>query len=53
MQADPADGALNRLPLAPTKPTPKPAGRRYDRMTLLFLGPPAILLLVFLVYPTI
>ena len=32
---------------------PPPGGRRYDRTALLFLGPTATLLLVFLVYPTI
>ncbi len=34
-------------------PPPKIAGRRNDWITLLFLGPPGLLLLVFLVYPTI
>ena len=53
MQADPAEGTLNRLPLGPVTPTPKPAGRRYDKTTLLFLGPPGILMAIFLVYPTI
>ena len=33
--------------------TPQPAGRRYDRTTLLFLGVPGLLMAVFLVYPTI
>lgn len=37
----------------PKPPASRPAGHRYDRTALLFLGPPAILLLVFLVYPTI
>jgi len=32
---------------------PPPTGRRYDRTTLLFLGPPAVLLTVFLVIPTV
>lgn len=32
---------------------PSPGGRRYDRMALLFLGPPALLLSVFLIFPTI
>jgi alpha-glucoside transport system permease protein len=48
-----ADETLNALPLGPVKPTPKPAGRRYDRSTLLFLGVPGLLMAVFLVYPTI
>jgi alpha-glucoside transport system permease protein len=39
---------------APPPPViPKGGGRRYDRMALLFLGVPGILLIVFLVYPTI
>ncbi len=37
----------------PKPPASGPVGHRYDRTALLFLGPPAILLLVFLVYPTI
>ncbi len=59
MQADPPGGiermAISELPIAaPVKaPAPQPAGRRYDRTALLFLGPPAILLAIFLVYPTI
>ncbi len=40
-------------PKAAPPPPPKPAGRRADITTLLFLGPPALLMLVFLVYPTI
>ena len=36
------------------KPTPlKSEGRKFDRTTVLFLGPPALLLIVFLVVPTI
>lgn len=36
------------------KPTPiKSEGRRFDRAALVFLGPPAILLFVFLVIPTV
>lgn len=34
-------------------PAPAVAGRRYDGMALLFLGPPGILLAIFLIYPTI
>ncbi len=41
-------GAPAKSPVVPTA-----GGRHYDRTTLLFLGPPAILLVVFLVYPTI
>jgi alpha-glucoside transport system permease protein len=37
----------------PKPPKTGAMGRRYDRMALLFLGVPGILLLVFLVYPTI
>ena len=51
--AGPTDETLSRLPLGPVKPTPKPAGRRYDKSTLLFLGVPGLLMAVFLVYPTI
>jgi len=40
-------------PAGPPSAAPQPAGRRYDKTTLLFLGPPAILLAIFLVYPTI
>jgi alpha-glucoside transport system permease protein len=40
-------------PAAKAPPAAKMPGRRYDKTTLLFLGPPAILLVVFLVYPTI
>jgi alpha-glucoside transport system permease protein len=40
-------------PKAAPPPPPAPAGRRFDLTTLLFLGPPALLMLVFLVYPTI
>jgi alpha-glucoside transport system permease protein len=40
-------------PAGKPSPAPQPAGRRYDKTTLLFLGPPAILLAIFLVYPTI
>jgi alpha-glucoside transport system permease protein len=36
------------------KPTPvKSEGRKFDRMTVLFLGPPGILLIIFLVIPAI
>lgn len=47
--------AIADAPLAapPKAPAPQPGGRRYDRTTLLFLGPPALLLAIFLVYPTI
>jgi alpha-glucoside transport system permease protein len=45
------DGIIT--PAGKPKAAPPPGGRRYDRTTLLFLGPPAILLAVFLVYPTI
>jgi multiple sugar transport system permease protein len=38
---------------AAAPPPPKMAWRRWDAITLLFLGPPALLLLVFLVYPTL
>ncbi|MBA2700373.1 MAG: sugar ABC transporter permease [Chloroflexi bacterium] len=38
---------------AKTRTAPPPGGRRYDRTTLLFLGPPALLLTIFLVIPTI
>lgn len=39
---------------APPAPiVPQGRGRRYDRWTLLFLGVPGVLLIVFLVYPTI
>jgi alpha-glucoside transport system permease protein len=42
------------LPTAMKAPAVAPvAGRRYDLTALLFLGPPAILMAVFLVYPTI
>jgi alpha-glucoside transport system permease protein len=51
--AGPTDETLSRLPLGPVKPTPKPAGRRYDKSTLLFLGVPGLLMAVFLIYPTI
>ena len=51
--AGPTDETISRLPLGPVKPTPQPAGRRYDKSTLLFLGVPGLLLAVFLVYPTI
>ena len=58
MQADP--GGTERVeviesPLAaPLQAAPPPpSGRRFDLTTLLFLGPPALLMLVFLVYPTI
>ena len=34
-------------------PPPKVAGRRYDGTALLFLGPTAILMAIFLIYPTI
>jgi alpha-glucoside transport system permease protein len=37
---------------APPPPRP-PGGPRIDPMVLLFLGPPALLMLVFLVYPTV
>jgi alpha-glucoside transport system permease protein len=49
------DGVLTPAgqPKAAPPPPPKPAGRRADITTLLFLGPPALLMLVFLVYPTI
>ncbi len=39
--------------VAKAPPAPKEGGRRFDRMTLLFLGPTAFFLGVFLVYPTI
>jgi alpha-glucoside transport system permease protein len=40
--------------VAAKAPAAAPAGgRRVDWMALLFLGPPAVLLLIFLVYPTI
>ncbi len=38
---------LPSIPVAP--PPPRLPGRRWDGITLLFLGPPALLLLVFLV----
>jgi alpha-glucoside transport system permease protein len=34
-------------------PPPKVAGRRFDAAALLFLGPTAILMAIFLIYPTI
>jgi alpha-glucoside transport system permease protein len=46
---DPA--GLPSIPKAP--PPPRVAGRRWDPITLLFLGPPALLMIVFLIYPTI
>jgi alpha-glucoside transport system permease protein len=45
------DGTIT--PAGPPSAPPQPQGRRYDKTTLLFLGPPAILLAIFLVYPTI
>jgi alpha-glucoside transport system permease protein len=36
-----------------TSPATKVAGRRWDSAVLLFLGPTALLMLIFLVYPTI
>jgi alpha-glucoside transport system permease protein len=56
---EPLGPARDQAALGGTAPTAKPppaatvAGRRYDRTTLIFLGPPALLLVVFLVYPTI
>ena len=51
-----APGGLDpaAIPTA-TKAPPPPAapGRRWDRTALLFLGPPALLMIVFLIYPTI
>lgn len=38
----------------PEAPSARSAGgRRYDRTTLFFLGPPALLLTIFLIYPTV
>ena len=49
--ADPAAVATAKAPAtSPAKPV---AGRRWDRAVLLFLGPTALIMLVFLVYPTI
>jgi alpha-glucoside transport system permease protein len=45
------DGIIT--PAGPPASPPKQIGRRYDRTTLLFLGPPAILMAIFLIYPTI
>jgi alpha-glucoside transport system permease protein len=57
MQADPPGGmervAVSSIGVAKPPEAPKQIGRRYDRTTLLFLGPPAILMAIFLVYPTI
>jgi len=57
MQADPPGGmervAISSIGVAKPPAAPKQIGRRYDRTTLLFLGPPAILMAIFLVYPTI
>jgi alpha-glucoside transport system permease protein len=57
MQADPPGGmervAVSSIGAAKPPAPPKQIGRRYDRTTLLFLGPPAILMAIFLVYPTI
>jgi alpha-glucoside transport system permease protein len=57
MQADPPGGmervAVSSIGLAKPPAPPKQIGRRYDRTTLLFLGPPAILMAIFLIYPTI
>jgi len=39
--------------VAKPRPAPTGVGRRYDRVALLFLGPPALLLTIFHVYPTI
>jgi alpha-glucoside transport system permease protein len=40
-------------PAGPPSAAPQPAGRRYDKTTLLFLGVPGLLMAIFLVYPTI
>ncbi|HEX5823145.1 MAG TPA: sugar ABC transporter permease [Candidatus Limnocylindrales bacterium] len=59
MGFEPLGPARDQAALGGTVPAAKPppaatvAGRRYDRTTLIFLGPPAILLVVLLVYPTI
>ena len=57
MQADPPGGmervAVSSIGVAKPPEAPKQIGRRYDRTTLLFLGPPAILMAIFLIYPTI
>ena len=45
--------AISSIGVAKPPAAPKQIGRRYDRTTLLFLGPPAILMAIFLVYPTI
>jgi len=45
------DGVIT--PAGKPRAAPPPSGRRFDRTTLLFLGPPAILMAIFLVYPTI
>jgi alpha-glucoside transport system permease protein len=45
--------AVSSIGIAKPPAAPKQIGRRYDRTTLLFLGPPAILMAIFLVYPTI
>jgi alpha-glucoside transport system permease protein len=52
---DPAEqGTLAAAPAAAEPPAATLAGkRRYDWTTVVFLGPPAVLLLIFLVYPTI
>jgi len=52
---DPADqGTLAATPAPAVAPVAPAAGkRRYDWTTLIFLGPPAVLLVVFLVYPTV
>jgi alpha-glucoside transport system permease protein len=46
-------GLPTATPVPAASPATKIAGRRWDAATLLFLGPPAILLAVFLIYPTI
>jgi alpha-glucoside transport system permease protein len=46
------DGIITPTPPA-SAPASKVAGKRYDKMTLLFLGPPALLMAIFLIYPTI
>jgi alpha-glucoside transport system permease protein len=47
------DQNANASKAAKPPPAPTVAGRRYDKMTVLFLGIPAVFLVVLLVYPTI
>src|ERR1044071_4051903 len=48
---DPAGVATAKAPAA--SPATAGAGRRWDRAVILFLGPTALIMLIFLVYPTL